>query len=107
MGKGGIQMKKLDFIDFDNLTDEEIDEFYRPQKMNSRKSLAPLFVYLILQQNSNFNHPLSQKEILAYLESNPYEITIERKALSRIIHNLCDSDLHIQSEPKIGTWCNN
>ena len=98
-------MKKLDFIDFEELTDEEIDEFYRPQKMNSRKSLAPLFVYLILQKYSNTTHPLSQKDILAHLEEDPFEITIERKALSRIIHNLCDSDLHIQSEPKVGTWC--
>lgn len=84
-------------------TDEELDELYRPKKTNSRKSLAPLFVYLILKDFSNSRKHLKQQEILTLLSKDPYEITLERKALSRIIHNLQDSDLFVESD-KSGTW---
>ena len=87
----------------ENMTDEELDECSRPLKTNSRKSLAPLFVYFILKKYSSSTKHLRQKEILDYLKQYPYEITVERKALSRIIHNLLDSGLFIYSDKK-GTW---
>ena len=86
------------------MPDDELDELYRPRKMNSRKSLTPLFVYMILMEHSSVDHPLRQKEILDYLREYPYEIVIERKALSRIIHNLTDSGLKIHSDAKTGVW---
>ena len=86
------------------LSDDELDAFYRPHKTNSRKSMAPLFVYLILKEHSSPTMPMSQKDILKLLESYPYEIYIERKALSRIIHNLHDSQIGICSDPHVGTW---
>lgn len=81
-------------IDFDSMTDEEIDEFFRPKKQNSRKSLSPLFVFQILQNDSNPEKYLTQAQILKQLE-NHYEITLERKALSRILHNLEDEGLGV------------
>ncbi len=86
------------------LSDDELDSFHRPSKTNSRKSMAPLFVYLILQDNSSPDRPLSQKDILKMLSAYPYEVYIERKALSRIIHNLRDSQVGVHSDPHIGTW---
>ncbi len=59
-------MRKNKVLDFEAMTDEEIDEFYRPKKANSRKSLAPLFVYLILREYSSAEKHLTQNEILAY-----------------------------------------
>lgn len=90
-----------DFFDF---SDEESDEDYRPMKTNKRKSMAPLFVYLLLKKCSNKNSPLRQQQIINMLKKYPFEISIERKALSRIIHNLADSDLDIHTSPKRGTW---
>lgn len=84
--------------------DDDSDEDYRPMKTNKRKSMAPLFVYLLLKNCSNKNSPLRQQQIINMLKKYPFEISIERKALSRIIHNLADSDLDIHTSPKRGTW---
>lgn len=75
----------LSIEEYEELTEEEIDEYCRPMKSNSYKSLLPLFVYLILE---NAKRPLKQKEILELLEKSPYELKVERKALSRTLHNL-------------------
>ena len=88
---------------YECMSDEELDDLFRPKKTNSRKSMAPLFVYLILKEHSDKNIHLRQQEILAMLENYPYEVTLERKALSRIIHNLTDSQLSVFSD-KSGTW---
>lgn len=96
-------MKYRDF-DYENLTDEEIDEFYRPRKTNSRKTLAPLFVYMILKEHSSPSKPLTQNEIIEFLSQDPYEVTIERKAIGRVIHLLADSGVGVLSSPRYGTW---
>lgn len=88
----------------DDEIDEEFDDMFRPKKENSRKSLAPLFIYLILKEHSTFKKPMRQKEILEFLEKYPYEIRLERKALSRIIHGLADSQISIRSDQRKGTW---
>ena len=46
-----------------------------------------------------FEHP----DILKILEGYPCEVPLERKALSRIIHNITDSQLSVFSD-KTGTW---
>ncbi len=92
------------FDRLERMSDELDDDAFRPQKMNSRKSLAPLFVYLILKEHSDAGHHLRQQEILQYLREYPYEIELERKALSRIIHNLADSQLQICTDAKDGSW---
>lgn len=92
------------FEQFDSDDDEFLDKLYRPLKQNKRKSMAPLFVYLVLKEHSSSARHLRQNEILKYLENMPYEITIERKALSRTIHNLADSQLGVYTDVKTGTW---
>ena len=37
---------------YELMSDEELDNLFRPKKTNSRKSMAPLFVYLILKEHS-------------------------------------------------------
>lgn len=105
--------KKYEYVDnavrrhYDRLelmSDEELDALSRPRNANSRKSVVPLFVYLILMQHSSSEHPLKQHEIISYLADEPYEVVIERKALSRVIHNLKDSQLGIYTDKHRGTW---
>ena len=85
------------------MSNDELDDLFRPQKTNSRKSMAPLFVYLILKEHSNSQKQLRQQEILTMLEEYPYEVKLERKALCRILHNIVDSQLSVFSD-KTGTW---
>lgn len=93
-----LRLEMLEMMD-----DEELDELYRPRKMNGRKSLAPLFVYEILSKKSNSKKHLRQQDILKELEKYPYEISLERKAVGRMIQNLVDSQYGIYSD-KTGVW---
>ena len=95
--------KDIKDLDVSNMTDEEIDEYYRPQKSNSRKSLAPLYVYIILTEHSSSQRHLSQLEIMQYLEKE-YELVLERKAISRIIHTLSGEGICIYNSSKGGAW---
>ena len=89
--------------DFNTMTEEEIDELYRPRKTNSRKTLAVLYVYKILKEETSSKRHLMQNEILKKLEEK-YEIVIERKALGRILNQLADEDLNIVTSLKHGFW---
>ncbi len=106
-GRKEINMKNLK-IDYETMSEEEIeriyDELYSYKKVNNRKSLAPLFIYLILKEESSSEKHLSQNDIAERLRKIPYEITLERKAIGRIIHNLADSQLGIYSLKGYGTW---
>ena len=86
------------------MSEEELDEFCRPQKSNTRKSMAPLFVYEILKSKTNSKTHLRHRDILKELGKYPYEITLERKALSRIIHNLIDDAQYAVFSDKTGVW---
>ena len=106
--------KKYEYVDnsvrqhydrLEQMSDEELDALHRPRKnANSRKSMVSLFVYLILKQHSDSEHPLKQQEIISYLAEEPYEIVVERKALSRVIQNLKSSQLGIYTDKHRGTW---
>ena len=105
--------KKYEYVDnavryhydrLEQMSDEELDALSRPRNANSRKSMVPLFVYLILKQHSDSEHPLKQQEIISYLADDPYEVMIERKALSRVLHNLRDSQLGIYTDMHRGAW---
>lgn len=86
------------------MSEEELDELCRPQKANTRKSLAPLFVFEVLSKHSDSKTHLRQNDILKKLSEYPYEISLERKALSRIIHNLADSPQYAVFQDKSGAW---
>ena len=92
----------LNALDLDALTDEEISMLYGSRETNSRKSLAPLFVYLVLKDQPKGKH-LTQKEITTLLERD-YEVSIGRKALSRILHSLDEAGVGIVSTSNDGTW---
>ena len=96
--------KKYDYVVEDyELTEEELDELYRPKKQNNRKHSLPLFVYLILKEYSSSTNPLSQQQIIDILSSE-YELDIERKSLSRTIHDIEDEHVGIYSLKSGGAW---
>ena len=97
-------MCKNNFVDLDSMTDEEIDELYRPRKTNSEKSLLSLFVFLILKEHSSSKRHLTHKQILEYLAEYPYELKIERKALGRCLNLLKMLNLDIYSDSRYGSW---
>ena len=96
-------MRYFENVDFDSMTEDEIDDLYRPQCTNSRKSMSPLFVYLILKKHTNWDRHFTQKQILDKLERE-YGVKIERKALSRILHQLSDEDIQIVTSERQGVW---
>ena len=81
-----------------------LDSYSNPMNGNTRKSMAPLFVYLVLKERTSEGHPMKQQEILNALADSPYEIVLERKALGRILHNLADSGLGVRTDAKLGSW---
>ena len=107
-GINGEDRMKQFKIDQANMTEEELEEVYDKlyslKKTNGRKSLAPLFIYLILTEESSSDRHLSLSDIGKSLSEMPYEIELERKAIGRIVHNLADSGLGIFSMRGYGTW---
>lgn len=88
----------------EELSDEELDALYRPKKTNSRKDLVPMFVYKILTEETSVDVHLTQKQIEKRLAEYPYEVSIERKALSRVIHGLEDTGFGIVSIQRKGCY---
>ena len=85
------------------MDDEDLDAMESPKKMNSVKSLAPVFVVQILKEKTNAQKHMRQVDILEELKK--YEIFIERKALNRTIHTLAaDPRLPIRQDQKSGVW---
>ena len=92
-------------IDFDNMTDEEIDEFYRPKKTNSRKSLAPLFIYLILKDESSSDKHLSHNDIAKKLSIHEFRVgkymesvrNTDIQTIRSVISRCVDADAALKS----------
>ncbi len=61
------------------------------------KKLALIRIWQILKKYSDYDHPLTQEDIAAYLE-NEYGIVIERKAISRNISLLKEAGADIASK---------
>lgn len=98
-------LEMIDYeIEYDEFEDDENDDLYRPKKMNSVKSLAPLYISIILQNKTDEEHPMLQKDIRKILQDMPFEISLERKAVSRIVNALCDTGLGYISIPKYGVY---
>lgn len=75
----------------EEISEDELDEMYRNRpQANSAKSLLPLFVYQILGEHSSPEKHLRQQDIIDLLKQSPYEIKVERKAISRILYTLND-----------------
>lgn len=80
--------------DIDNMTDDELDELYRPRMNNKRKTMAPLFIYLILKEHTDRDNPLLIKGIIRLLEEE-YEISLGRNAVLKHVNTLVDEDVNI------------
>ena len=70
---------------------------------NSRKSLASLYLYLTLRNESSENAPVNTDELLAHLEREQ-GIVMEKKAVVRAVKLLADSDIHIFYRAGKGAW---
>ena len=97
---GELVIEQADYDAF-----EEDRKYYRIgyKKQNNRKHSLPLFVYLILKNNSSYNNKMSQSQIIDKLFEK-YELEIERKSLSRTIHDLEDENIGIHSLRTGGVW---
>lgn len=60
------------------------------------KKLALLRIWQILRKHSDYDHPLTQEEIIKYLESD-YGIEMERKAVGKNIADLREAGIDIGS----------
>jgi len=60
------------------------------------KKLALLRIWQILQKHSDYDHPLTQEDIIKYLEKD-YGIEMERKAIGKNIADLRDAGIDIGS----------
>lgn len=60
------------------------------------KKLALLRIWQILRQHSDYDHPLTQEEIITYLERD-HGIKMERKAVGKNIADLRDAGIEIGS----------
>lgn len=99
-----LRVRYIGEKDLDSMTEEEIDELYRPKRANSRKSMASLFIYLILKEHTNEGNPYRISDIQSRLETD-YEISIERKAVSRYLQCLADEEkANIWVSSKHGYW---
>ena len=59
-----------------------------------RGKVALIYIYYILREHSNYDHPLTQAQIAAYLE-NEYKIELDRKAISRNVDILIEAGFEI------------
>ena len=69
------------------------------------KKLALLRILQILQKHSDYNHPLTQEDIIKHLKDD-YGIEIERKAVGKNIADLRDAGIDIGSR-RAGSYIDN
>ena len=70
---------------------------------NSKKSLASLYIYLMLREKSSEPHPFDAGSILTRLEEE-HGIVMEKQAVVRAVKLLADSDIHVFYRAKKGAW---
>ena len=69
------------------------------------KKLALLRIWQILRKHSDYDHPLTQEEIIDYLDKE-YGIQMERKAIGKNISDLRDAGIDIGSR-RAGSYIDN
>lgn len=88
----------LDADDFD------LSEICKPRTTNSRKSMAPVYTYLIVKDQTDCDHHMSQKELAEKLAASPINIVVDRRTISRMVYSLADSGVGIKALPGKGVW---
>ena len=104
-------MNRPEFLNknIEDMTAEEYDAYldYEEQelsgrKKNSRARLLPLYLYMIL--NENRGRHFTQNELIERLEAYPYEVSVERKSLSRTLHTMEEEFLGVHTSMRDGAW---
>ena len=80
--------------DNDNKTDEELDELYKHRMSNKRKTMAPLYIYLVLKEHTDWDNHLHVSDIILLLEEE-HKIIVKRGAVERTLNSLIDDDVNI------------
>ncbi len=88
----------------ERMPEEELDELYRQKKGNSAKSLLPLFIYQILKKKTDSKHHLRKQDILEELQQYPYELFVERKAVSRSVESMAEQHVFAIFSDHTGVW---
>ena len=70
---------------------------------NGKKSLASLYIYLMLRSESSETNPFHADELLARLEDEQ-GIIMEKQAVVRAVKLLADSDIHVFYRARKGAW---
>ena len=70
---------------------------------NGKKSLASLYLYLMLRNESSADAPFETNELLARLKDEQ-GIVMERKAVIRAVKLLANSDIHVFYRSGKGAW---
>lgn len=73
------------------------------RKTNSRRSMASLYLYLMIIRDSDKENPLTRKVLLDRLQTE-YGISMGGHSAGRTLKELADSDLNIFYEPSRGAW---
>ena len=73
--------------------------------MTEPKKLALLRIWQILRKHSDYDHPLTQEDIINYLDKD-YGIQMERKAIGKNISDLRDAGIDIGSR-RAGSYIDN
>ena len=72
-------------------------------KERCRDSLAPAFIYIILEDHTNRHVHYTQADILEKLEEYPYELTITRQSVGRILNAMAAAG-KIRWSQRRGAW---
>ena len=68
-----------------------------------RNSLAPAFIYMILEDHTNRHVHYTQADILEKLEEYPYELKLTRKSVGQILNTLTAAG-KIRWSQTYGAW---
>ncbi len=90
--------------EFIGMTDEQIDERYRPRPMNPVKSLADSYAWRILAASTTFDTPMSVSELCRLLAERDVEIFLSYEETEKLIYTLCDAGQGICYDSKRGAW---
>lgn len=74
-----------------------------PIKERCRDSLAPAFIYLILEQHTSRHVHYTHADIMEKLEEYPYELSLTRQSIGRILNTLAAAGM-IRYSQIYGAW---
>ena len=83
--------------EFEDLWSGEIRE-------RCRDSLAPAFIYMILEDHTSRHIHYTQADILEKLEEYPYELSMTRQSVGRVLNTLVSAGLGVRYSPELGAW---